>query len=115
MTWLQRLCDLCHSEGLPYAITQGFGERGETNDSVRTKLAFLSTTAGPEKAAQVTLRIGTRLLPGTDLASRAAREGIVSGDSDLLMPVFYVSSAVRGSLLETLETAVREHPTWNIM
>jgi hypothetical protein len=112
---LRDLCDLCHSEGLPYAITQGFGEPGETRDTVRTKLAFLTTSARPGRAAQVTLRVGNRLLPGTDLTQRALQEGIIKGNMDLLMPVFYITPAVREDLLETLNAAVKEHPSWNIM
>ena len=111
----QRLCDLCQSEGLAYSITQGFGELGETDDTIRTKLAFLSTAAGSERSVHVTLRVGTRLLPGAELSRRAVQEGVVSGDDDLLMPVFYVAPGIRDTLLETLEAAVKEHPSWNIM
>jgi hypothetical protein len=112
---LQRLCDLCKSEGMTYAITQGFGEPGETKDTIRTKIAFLCTAAGPERAAHVTLRVGNRLLPGTDLARRAMQEGLISGDSDLLMPTFYIASGVRDSLLDTLKAAVSEHGSWSLM
>ena len=112
---LQHLCDLCQSQNLTYSITQGFGEPGETQSSIRTKLAFLSAAAGPGRAANVTLRIGNRLLPGSELTRQATQEGIISGDSDLLMPVYYVTPAVRTDLLGTLEAAVQDHPTWNIM
>lgn len=112
---LQRLCDFCQSEGLPYAITQGFGEPSECNDTVRTKLAFLSTAAGSGRAARATLRIGNRLLPGTELTRRAVQEGLIEDNSDLLMPVYYVSSAVREDLLGTLEEAVQGQPTWSIL
>jgi hypothetical protein len=112
---LRGLCDLCQREGLSYTITQGFGEPGETRDTIRTKLAFLTTCAGPSRAAQVTLRVGNRLLPGTNLTQRALQEGIIKGTMDLLMPVFYITPAVREDLLETLKAAVKEHSSWNIM
>ncbi|HEU0021618.1 MAG TPA: cobalamin-dependent protein [Dehalococcoidia bacterium] len=112
---LQQLCDLCQSEGLSYAITQGFGEPCESKDTLRTKLAFLSTAAGPGRPARVTLRIGNRLLPGTELTQRAVREGIITDDRDLLMPVYYVSAAVRDELLDTLKKAVQEQPSWSIL
>ncbi len=112
---LQRLCDLCHEAGLSYAITQGFGEPGESHDTVRAKLAFLSTAAGKDRSTPVTLRVGNRLLPGTDLTQRALQEGIIQDPSDLLMPVFYVAPAVRDDLVETLRSAVEEQPLWNIM
>jgi B12 binding domain len=112
---LRTLCDLCHSEGLPYTITQGFGEPGETKDTIRTKLAFLTTCVGSGRDVQVTLRVGSRLLPGTELTRRALQEGVIESNGDLLMPVFYIAPAVRENLLEILEAAVKEHPSWNIM
>ena len=111
----QRLCDFCHAEGLKYAITQGFGEPGETDRTIRTKLAFLSTSTGKDRAAHVNLRVGNRLLPGTELTTQALQEGIIKDPSDLLMPVYYVTPAVRNTLMETLESAAAEHPKWNIM
>ncbi len=112
---LQKLCDLCHSEGLTYAITQGFGEPGETSDTMRAKLAFLSTAARSERHAMATLRIGNRLLPGTDLTRLAVEEGLIEDADDLLMPVFYVAPRVRDEIQETLEAAVQGNPTWSIM
>ena len=112
---LQRLCDICQSEGLPYAITQGFGEPSECTDTVRTKLAFLSTAAGSGRAGRATLRIGNRLLPGTQLTQRAVQEGFIADDSDLLMPVYYVSAAVREDLLGILKEAVQGQPSWSIL
>ncbi len=112
---LQRLCDLCQSEGLSYAITQGFGEPGESEETVRTKLAFLCTAAGSGRSARVTLRVGNRLLPGSDLTQRAIQEGIIKDESDLLMPVFYVAPTVRDYLVDTLRSAVQEQPSWTVM
>ena len=112
---LQRLCDLCQSEGLNYSITQGFGEPGETMDTVRTKLAFLSTSAGPDRSARVTLRMGNRLLPGTELTRRAQQEGFIKDDNNLLMPIFYVAPTVREELLAILDAAVQQQPSWSIL
>jgi hypothetical protein len=111
----QRLCDLCHSVGLKYTITQGFGEPGETERTIRTKLAFLSTASGKDRAAHANLRVGTRLLPGTALAHQAQQEGIIHATSDLLMPVFYITPGVRQILLPTLEAAVKGNSKWHIM
>ncbi len=112
---LQRMSDMCYKEGLAYSITQGFGEPSETRDTIRTKLAFLCTAAGPNRDAPVTLRVGNRVLPGTDLCRRAIQEGLIRSECDLLMPVFYVAPAVRDELLETLEAAVEGHPSWSVL
>ncbi len=112
---LQKLCDLCQSEGLAYAITQGFGEPGENQRTIKAKLDFLGSTAGPERGSHVTLRVGNRLLPGSDLTARAVREGIIDENADLLMPVFYVAPEVREGLVDTLQAAAGAHPNWHIM
>ena len=112
---LQHLCNMCAAQGLPYSITQGFGEPGETQNSIRTKLAFLSAAAGKDRAAPVALRIGNRLLPGSELTKQAAQERLIESECDLLMPVYYVTPIVRANILETLQSAVSTHPTWSIM
>ena len=112
---IRGLCDLCHSQGLAYSITQGFGEPGETEAMVSAKLAFLSHTASGDRAAQVTMRVGNRLLPGSDLTKLALEEGIIRDEEQLLMPVFYVAPAVRDHLVGVLEKAAGENPNWNVM
>ena len=112
---LQKLCEMCQKHALPYSITQGFGEIGETDQTVRDKLAFLSTATSNGRSSVVTLRVGTRLYPGTELAARASSEGIINCESELLMPVFYVSQPVRNTLIGTLEEAIAGHPTWTIL
>lgn len=112
---LQRLCDLCHSEGLNYTITQGFGEPGESPDTVRTKLAFLCTAAGLERTSRANLRVGNRLLPGTELTQRAVQEGFIKQDQDLLMPIFYIAPSVREDLVPTLNAALEQQPSWSIL
>jgi hypothetical protein len=112
---LHRLCDLCHAEGLTYSITQPFGEPSETKDTIRTKIAFLCTVAGPDRTAHVNLRMGARLMPGTELTRRALQEGLIGSESDLLMPTFYLAPAVRDCLLGTLQSASSTHATWRVI
>ncbi len=75
---LQDLCALCREARLPYAITQGFGEPGETAETVQSKLAFLTEVADGEMAAHVNLLAGNRLLPGSPLIPLALEEGLLS-------------------------------------
>ena len=112
---LQDLCALCREAGLTYAITQGFGEPGETAETVQSKLAFLSEVAGGEMAAHVNLLAGNRLLPGSPLIPLALEAGLLSPEDDLLMPVFYVAPEVRDDLLDILATVVQSRPNWHVM
>ena len=112
---IQGLCDLCHDQGLAYSISQGFGEPGETDATVSAKLGFLSHTASGERAAHVTMRVGNRLLPGTDLTRLAVKEGFIPNEEELLMPVFFVAPEVQDHLVGILEKAAGENPSWNVM
>ena len=112
---LRELCALCQQGGLAYAITQGFGEPGETEASVQSKLAFLADVADGETSAYVNILAGNRLLPGTPLAQRALDEGVISPEDDLLMPVFYVAPEIREGLVETLQAAAQARPNWRVM
>ena len=112
---LQDLCALCREVGLPYALTQGFGEPGETAETVQSKLAFLTEVASGEMAAHVNLLAGNRLLPGSPLIPLAVEEGLLSPQDDLLMPVFYVAPDVRDDLLDILATAAQSRPNWYVM
>ena len=109
------LCDLCHSQGLPYSITQAFGEPGETDKTIHIKLAGLSQVAGTERSAHVNIRIGNRLLPGSPLLNLAIQDGLLNEETDLLMPVFYVEPSVKPHIVETLESAVEPNSNWHIM
>ena len=109
------LCDLCHSQGLPYSITQAFGEPGETDKTIHIKLAGLSKIAGTERSAHVNIRIGNRLLPGSPLLNLAMQDGLINEETDLLMPVFYVEPSVKPHIVDTLESAVEPNSNWHIM
>lgn len=112
---LKDLCALCREEQLPYSITQGFGELGETVETLQRKLMFLTEVAGDEMAAHVNILAGNRLLPGSPLIPLALEEGILSPQDDMLMPVFYVAPEVRENLLDTLSAAVQSRPNWHVM
>lgn len=102
---------MCGAADLPYTMTVSFGEAGETEDSVRTKLEFLRDT----DPALAILRVGIRVLPGTREAKMAITEGIIESESDLIRPVFHVEESVQSWIEEELESAVRGRPRWNLM
>ena len=112
---LTTLCDLCHSQGLPYSITQAFGEPGETDKTISIKLAGLSQVAGTERSAHVNMRIGNRLLPGSPLLNLAIQDGLINEETDLLMPVFYVEPSVKPHIVDTLKAAAGPNSNWHIM
>jgi hypothetical protein len=106
-----RLTTLCRDGGVPFTLALHFGNPGETHTTVEQKLAFLHRQA----PAFATLRVATRILPHTPLATRAIEEGLISAEADLLKPTFYLAAGVRDWLVEHLRAAAAAQPRWHLM
>ena len=101
---------LCQEAGLPFALNISFGEPGESQDTVDQKLSLLRQV----EPAFAVLRLGSRVLPNTLVASAAIEEGIVESESDLIRPVFYISEEVRDWLPDRLKAEAADRPRWNL-
>ena len=108
---VERVCRLCEEGDLHYTISQGFGEPGETRESVEEKLAFLRRL----RPAMANLRVGVRVMPGTPEAALAVSEGTIADEAELIKPVFYLAEPVREWLVEHLQAAAGGNPRWNVM
>ena len=108
---VERVCRLCEEGDLHYTISQGFGEQGETRESVDEKLAFLRRL----RPSLANLRVGVRVMPGTAEAALAKSEGTIADESELIRPVFYIAEPVREWLLERLQAEAEGNPRWNVM
>ena len=105
---LRKIAGLCRDSELPFALNLAFGTPGESERTVNTKLDFLREVR-PQFA---TLRVGSRVLPGTAVAESAREEGLISSDADLLEPTFYLEPGVRDWLPGRVCRAAGE-PRWN--
>ena len=101
---------LCQEAGLPFALNISFGEPGESQDTVDQKLSLLRQV----EPAFAVLRLGSRVLPNTPVASTAIEEGIIESESDLIRPVFYISEEVRDWLPDRLKAEAADRPRWNL-
>jgi hypothetical protein len=108
---LRETCRLCEAGGLPYTITQGFGEPGETRQTVERKLILLRSL----KPAMANIRIGVSILPGTAVAARAREEGIIADEAELIRPTFYLAAEVRDWIVDYLKAEATTNPRWNLM
>ena len=104
-------CRLCEDGGLPYTITQVFGEPGDTRATVEHKLAFLRSL----QPAMANVRIGVSLLPGTVAATKALEEGLINDEADLIRPTFYLAPGVRDWIVDYLKSEAASNPRWNLM
>lgn len=108
---LEEVCHVCEDGDLHYSITQVFGVPGETSESVEQKLSFLRRI----NPALANLRVGMRMLPGSEVAALARREGIISDEAELVQPRFYVADSVRDWIVDHLQEQASSQPRWNVL
>ena len=99
---------LCEEGGLHYTVARTFGEPGETRETVERKLDFLRRV----NPALANLRIGVSVMPGTDVAALALEEGLISDESQLIEPTFYIAGEVRDWIVDYLKEEAANHPRW---
>jgi hypothetical protein len=108
---LREVCQRCDRAGIHYVVSQYFGEPGETAESVEAKLEFLNEI----EPALANLRVGVRIRPGTPTAEAAIKEGIITGENDLINPSFYIAEPVRDWIVDRLTTEAESNPRWNLL
>jgi radical SAM superfamily enzyme YgiQ (UPF0313 family) len=94
--------------GLNYVLSLLLGGPGEDRQTVEETVAFLEQRS----AFMVDLCVGVRLMPGTDLADIAVREGVISADDPLMEPRFYISRDIKDWIEDYLKEACSRHPSW---
>ena len=107
---LTDVCRMCDEGGLHYGIGKIFGEPGETRETVEQKLDFLRSI----NPAVANLRVGVSLMPGTEVAAIAKKEGLFTDDSELVKPTFYIAEGVRDWIVDYLKEQAEQHPRWNL-
>jgi radical SAM superfamily enzyme YgiQ (UPF0313 family) len=75
------------------------GGPGETKESVEESLAFADSL----KLEALRLTAGIRIYPNTQLAEIAQKQGVITSQSNLLYPHFYLSQGLEGWLSERLK------------
>ena len=84
------------------------GGPGETRQSVEESLAFADSL--PLEMLKITA--GIRIYPETPLAATALREGLITEETDLLFPTFYLAKGLEGWLHRTVEDWLADRPHW---
>ncbi|MBZ0136811.1 MAG: cobalamin-dependent protein [Planctomycetes bacterium] len=94
--------------GLKFAHSLILGGPDETLYTLRQTVEVIEQT-NPDA---VFAMLGVRLYPGTPLAQRAEREGLIAEREIGIDPVFYVSEAVEQDLENYAEALRERHPNW---
>jgi len=108
---VREACQRCDRAGIHYVISQKFGEPGETSDTVDAKLSFLRQI----KPALANLRVGVRIMPNSPVADSALKEGLITDESDLIRPSFYIAEPVRDWIVDRLQAEAETNPRWNVL
>lgn len=86
------------------------GGPGETHETVKESVEFVESL----EPDMVTVTPGIRIYPGCELERIAVEEGVIAAGSNLLRPVFYLSTPVRSWLYDYAQEACRTHENWRI-
>jgi hypothetical protein len=78
---------------------------------VEEKLVFLRKL----KPAVANLRVGVSVMPGTAVATKALEEGLISDESELIKPTFYISEPVKDWIVDYLRQESAQKPRWNLV
>ncbi len=99
---------LCRSRGMDFAHYILFGGPGETRDTILESFALMDEL---EPTAVITMT-GIRIYPGTPLYQTALAEGVITGSTNMLEPVFYISPQVRDELAELVTSEALKRSNW---
>jgi len=94
--------------GLKFAHSLILGGPGETATTLRATVSVMDEV-GPDA---VFAMLGVRLYPGTPLARSLLAQGVEGARDIGLAPAFYISEAVRPSLVDIARATAASRPRW---
>lgn len=98
----------CREAGLPFAHYLLLGGPGESEDTLSETFDLMDRC----EPTAVIVMCGIRIYPGTPIERRAREEGLLETDDGLLAPRFYLSPAIRDSLLDRVEREAASRSNW---
>ncbi len=99
---------LCRDLGVDFAHYILFGGPGETRETVLESFGLMDET-GPTAVIGMT---GIRIYPGTPLHLRALEDGIITPETPLLEPVFYISPEIGDDLCDLVTEEALKRRNW---
>jgi radical SAM superfamily enzyme YgiQ (UPF0313 family) len=98
----------CRDAGLPFAHYLLLGGPGETDDTLSETFDLMDRC----EPTAVIVMCGIRIYPGTPIESQALEEGQLAPGESLLEPTFYLSPAVRETVLDRVADESTCRPNW---
>jgi radical SAM superfamily enzyme YgiQ (UPF0313 family) len=107
---LKTSIDLLEEMGMNYILSLLLGGPGENRETIEETIQFLE----PRTLFILDFCVGIRLMPHTDMAEIAVREGIIMPDDPLMEPRFYCSADIRDWIEDYLRQACARHGNWSL-
>jgi radical SAM superfamily enzyme YgiQ (UPF0313 family) len=106
---VQRIAELLQKYGIQRMGFLMFGAPGESRETVLESLGF----ADALNLEAMKITSGIRIYPNTALARTALKERVITPDTNLLFPTFYLAPGLEPWLPETLAPWLQSHPDWH--
>jgi radical SAM superfamily enzyme YgiQ (UPF0313 family) len=105
---IENASTLCRESGVDFAHYVLFGGPGESEATIDETFALMDKVG----ATAVIAMTGIRVFPGTPLYQRARSDGIVTDETEMLEPVFYISPQLRENLCDLVSTRALARKNW---
>lgn len=105
---IREASSLCRDFGVDFAHYILFGGPGECANTVRESFELMDEVA-PTAVIAMT---GIRIYPGTAIHRQALSEGVITPQTPLLDPVFYIAPGIAGSLCELVREGAVKRTNW---
>ena len=99
---------LCHASDIDFVHYLLFGGPGETEHTVRESFSLMDELA-PTAVIAMT---GIRIFPGTAIYRQALNDGVITAETSLLEPTFYVSPGVADILCDLVKSEASARTNW---
>ena len=99
---------LCRDLGVDFAHYMLFGGPGESETTIDESFSLMDELA----PGAVIAMTGIRIFPGTALHRQAQKDGIITADTDLLEPVFYINPAIRDTMCGMVAQRALARKNW---
>ena len=99
---------LCRDLNLDFAHYLLFGGPGESEATIDESFALMDEVA-PSAVIAMT---GIRIFPGTALYHQSLRDGVITPETCLLEPVFYIAPAIRETMCDMVAKRALARRNW---
>lgn len=99
---------LCHEFGVDFAHYILFGGPGESADTILESFELMDQV----HPTAVIAMTGIRIFPGTQLETIALKDGLITENTSLLDPVFYIAPQVREFICNMVTSEALKRRTW---